>query len=84
MYKVRDLLPDNLRKDAKFVRSEQQKAQVMVIQNQKGGVGKTVSAATIASGLATEFHQEYRVGSNRHGWPSHAIDVLRARSGARR
>ena len=62
MYKVRNLLPENLRKDAKFIRSEQQKTQVMVIQNQKGGVGKTVSAATIASGLATEFHQEYRVG----------------------
>lgn len=62
MYKVRDLLPENLRKDAKFIRSDKQKAQVMVIQNQKGGVGKTVSAATIASGLATEFHQEYRVG----------------------
>ena len=62
MYKVRNLLPDNLRKDAKFIRSKQQKTQVMVIQNQKGGVGKTVSAATIASGLATEFHQEYRVG----------------------
>ncbi|XNT05878.1 ParA family protein (plasmid) [Vibrio splendidus] len=38
---------------------------LMVIQNQKGGVGKTVSAATcrnyrfrfIASGLATEFQQ---------------------------
>ncbi|TKF89399.1 ParA family protein, partial [Vibrio sp. F13] len=62
MYKVRNLLPNNLRKDDKFIRSEQQKTQVMVIQNQKGGVGKTVSAATIASGLATEFHQEYRIG----------------------
>ncbi|MDN3697545.1 ParA family protein [Vibrio genomosp. F6] len=62
MYRVRDLLPENLRKDPKFSRSDKQKTQVVVIQNQKGGVGKTVSAATIASGLATEFHQEYRVG----------------------
>ncbi|CAH8242799.1 Plasmid partition protein, ParA [Vibrio aestuarianus] len=62
MYLVRDLLPESLRKEAKFQRSEKQQTQVLVIQNQKGGVGKTVSAATIASGLATEFHQEYRVG----------------------
>ncbi len=62
MYRVRDLLPETLRKEPKFRRSEKQSAQVIVIQNQKGGVGKTVSAATIASGLATEFHQEYRVG----------------------
>ncbi|EJE8676076.1 AAA family ATPase [Vibrio parahaemolyticus] len=62
MYRVRDLLPEALRKEPKFSRSEKQSAQVIVIQNQKGGVGKTVSAATVASGLATEFHQEYRVG----------------------
>ncbi|TFH89698.1 ParA family protein [Vibrio ouci] len=62
MYTVRDLLPDALRKEPKFERSDKQNMQVLVIQNQKGGVGKTVSAATIASGLATEFHQEYRVG----------------------
>ncbi|MCS6116615.1 ParA family protein [Shewanella baltica] len=62
MYQLRDLLPENLRKASKFKRSNNQKMQVIVIQNQKGGVGKTVSAATIASGLATEFHQEYRVG----------------------
>ncbi|MEZ9409319.1 ParA family protein (plasmid) [Vibrio lentus] len=62
MYRVRDLLPEGLRKEPKFSRSEHQSAQVIVIQNQKGGVGKTVSAATVASGLATEFHQEYRVG----------------------
>ncbi|MGR5320266.1 ParA family protein [Vibrio sp. DNB22_19_1] len=62
MYRVRDLLPETLRKESKFIRSDDQKLQVIVIQNQKGGVGKTVSAATIASGLATEFHQEYRIG----------------------
>ncbi|WP_194439557.1 ParA family protein [Vibrio fluminensis] len=62
MYRVRALLPESLRKEPKFVRNDKQKTQVIVIQNQKGGVGKTVSAATIASGLATEFHQEYRIG----------------------
>lgn len=62
MYNVRDLLPPNLRKEPKFERGAHQKTQVIVIQNQKGGVGKTVSAATLASGIATEFHQEYRVG----------------------
>lgn len=62
MYGIRALLPDSLRKEPVFKRSEKQQTQVLVIQNQKGGVGKTVSAATIASGLATEFHQEYRVG----------------------
>lgn len=62
MYTVRNLLPDTLRKEVQFIRSHKQSTQVIVIQNQKGGVGKTVTAATIASGLATEFHQEYRVG----------------------
>ncbi|MGL5335036.1 MAG: ParA family protein [Enterovibrio sp.] len=62
MYAVRNLLPKSLRKEAQFIRSKHHKTQIIVIQNQKGGVGKTVSAATIASGLATEFHQEYRIG----------------------
>ena len=62
IYQVRNLLPEALRKEPKFQRTAKQKTQIIVIQNQKGGVGKTVSAATIASGLATEFHQEYRVG----------------------
>ncbi|GEM77652.1 ParA family protein [Vibrio sagamiensis] len=62
MYRVRSLLPESLRKEQKFERNGKQSTQVIVIQNQKGGVGKTVSAATVASGLATEFHQEYRIG----------------------
>ncbi|WP_105167678.1 ParA family protein [Pseudoalteromonas sp. T1lg23B] len=62
IYQIRELLPEELRKEPKFHRSAAQSLQVIVIQNQKGGVGKTVSAATIASGLATEFPQEYRVG----------------------
>ena len=62
MYQVRALLPEGLRKIQKFERSLKQKTQVIVVQNQKGGVAKTVTAATLASGLATEFHQEFRVG----------------------
>ncbi|RJG38789.1 ParA family protein [Motilimonas pumila] len=62
IYKVRDLLPPNLRRTPKFVRGDKRELQVFVIQNQKGGVGKTISAVTAASGLATEFHEEFRVG----------------------
>lgn len=52
MYTLRDLLPEKIRVAPKFTRSNK-KLQVITIQNQKGGVGKTVSAVTIASGLAT-------------------------------
>ena len=62
VYQMRDHFPENLRKELKFTRTENQTMQVVVIQNQKGGVGKTVSSATVASGLATEFHQELRIG----------------------
>lgn len=62
LYQVRDHLPQSLRPEPKFQRQEDQKLQVIVVQNQKGGVGKTTYAATCASGLATEYHQQYRVG----------------------
>lgn len=62
IYELRDSLPAEKRKEPKFIRSEKQKCQIINIQNQKGGVSKTVSSATIASCLASEFHQEFRVG----------------------
>ena len=62
IYKVRDLMPQDLRKAEKFNRGSNQKLQVIAIQNQKGGVAKTATAATLASCLATEFHQEFRIG----------------------
>lgn len=62
IYSIRNLLPEELRKEPLFVRDNGMKPQVIVVQNQKGGVGKTVSSATIGSGLATEFHQGYRIG----------------------
>ncbi|HDY85489.1 hypothetical protein LCGC14_0962560 [marine sediment metagenome] len=62
LYKVRGLLPVEKRKAAKFVRNSNQKTQRIVIQNQKGGVGKTIAVATLGSCLATEFHEEYKVG----------------------
>ena len=62
IYAIRNALPKELRKAPAFERGKERKLQVVTIKNQKGGVGKTVSAATLASGLATEFHEEYRVG----------------------
>lgn len=62
IYKIRDLMPQELRKTPKFKRSPDQKLQVIAIQNQKGGVAKTATTATLASCLSTEFHQEFRVG----------------------
>ena len=61
IYQMRDCFPDSLRKELKFTRTAKQETQIIVIQNQKGGVGKTVSSATIASGLAIEFHQELKI-----------------------
>ncbi|WP_288987667.1 AAA family ATPase [uncultured Pseudoalteromonas sp.] len=62
IYKIRDSLPAELRKVQKFKRGPNEKLQVISVQNQKGGVGKTITVATIASCLAVEFHQELRIG----------------------
>lgn len=64
IYKIRDALPAStiLKKQFKeFQRSKKQSSQRVVIQNQKGGVGKTISTITVATGLAVEFHQKYSV-----------------------
>ncbi|KEY90955.1 plasmid replication protein (plasmid) [Candidatus Photodesmus blepharus] len=64
IYKIRDVLPETtlLKKKTKpFKRQSDQKTQVIVVQNQKGGVGKTLSCITVATGIAVEYHEVYRV-----------------------
>ena len=64
IYKIRDALPDTtiLKKKLKpFARESNQKTQVLVVQNQKGGVGKTLSCITMATGMAVEYHEGYRI-----------------------
>ncbi|WP_419238302.1 ParA family protein (plasmid) [Photobacterium leiognathi subsp. mandapamensis] len=61
LFQLREHMPLAKRKAKKFVRGDK-KLQVIPIQNQKGGVGKTILSTTLASGLATEFYQNYRVG----------------------
>ncbi|MGF1689073.1 ParA family protein [Photobacterium japonica] len=62
LYNFESQLPDNLRKHSKFKRQPHQKCQVVMMQNQKGGVGKTVTAATVASCLSAEFPEQMRIG----------------------
>ncbi len=64
IYALRDAFPDTttLKKKFKpFVRKPNQKQQRICIQNQKGGVGKTVTAISFATGAATEYHEGYRI-----------------------
>ncbi|MEI8659326.1 ParA family protein [Vibrio sp. Hal054] len=64
MYAIRDALPPSTIlkvNHKKFVRSPEQKLQVITVQNQKGGVGKTMSVVTLSTGLAVEYHQQYRI-----------------------
>ncbi|MCQ1059162.1 ParA family protein [Photobacterium sp. ZSDE20] len=62
LYDFESKLPANLRKHEKFERQPGQKCQVIMMQNQKGGVGKTVTSATVASCLSAEFPEQLRVG----------------------
>lgn len=64
IYRIREALPESTilkKKHKPFVRKPEQKTQVVVIQNQKGGVGKTLTCITVATGLAVEFHENYRI-----------------------
>ncbi len=65
LYQIRDVLPETtiLKKKLAGVnpRMQPKGCQVIVVQNQKGGVAKTLSAITLATGTATEYHQGYRV-----------------------
>lgn len=62
LYDFESKLPQKLRKHRKFTRKPNQKCQVIMMQNQKGGVGKTVCAATIASCLSAQFQENMRIG----------------------
>ena len=62
LYDFESQLPDNLKKHEHFKRKPNQKCHVVMFQNQKGGVGKTVSAATVASCLSAEFPEKLSIG----------------------
>lgn len=64
VYLIRDALPDTtiLKKQFKpFQRSNGQTTQVIAAKNQKGGAGKTSAVVMLGAGIATEYHEQYRV-----------------------
>ncbi len=64
VYALREVFPETTTLKKKYVpfkRKSGQKQQRICVQNQKGGVGKTVTAITFGTGSATEFHEGYRV-----------------------
>ena len=46
----------------KFIRKNSQQCHVIAFSNQKGGTGKTVSTGLIGACIASEYHEEFRVG----------------------
>lgn len=61
LYQVYDALPDKLKLIKPFNRKPGQKCQVISLNNQKGGCGKTLVSTTLASGIATEYRERFRV-----------------------
>lgn len=61
LYAVYDALPDKLKMVKRFKRKPDQKCQIITFNNQKGGVAKTLASVTIASGIATEYRERFRV-----------------------
>lgn len=64
LYLIRDNMPSStiLKKRHKpFTRTKNQKTQVIAIQNQKGGVSKTMLTNHIATGLTIDYHTGYKV-----------------------
>ncbi|MFM2666587.1 ParA family protein [Vibrio mediterranei] len=64
IYQIRAALPDStiLKKKLKpFNKSNDLKQQVIAVMNQKGGVGKTLTTITLATGMAVEYHEGYRI-----------------------
>ncbi|WP_139686188.1 ParA family protein [Vibrio tasmaniensis] len=64
LYLIRDNMPNTtvLKKRHKpFKRTQKQKTQIIAIQNQKGGVAKTMITITVATGLAINYHSGYKI-----------------------
>ncbi len=57
IYKIRQAIVTPL-----FKRSPEQKLQIFTTSQLKGGAGKTVATVTLATGLATELNNNYRIG----------------------
>lgn len=63
LYAIREAMRDSgTFRHKKFIRTEKQRCQVIAIANQKGGVSKTVSVGTIGACIASQYHDEFRVG----------------------
>ncbi len=63
IYQIRNALLETtiLKKKFKYCNKDDEQCQVIVVHNQKGGVGKTISTINIAVGISIEYHQERRI-----------------------